>query len=180
RRPARGPAARAVRAGRPRSGRGRAPLHRPRRGRGRHPDGAPRTGPRARSRRPAAARGAGADGRAARTVRFTAVPALVLKNGLIADGSTTPAFAGDVAIDGDRIVEVGGVLSGTAEIDCTGHVVAPGFIDPHSHSDIRVLAEPDLPMKLRQGITLEVFGQDGISVAPVRPEDQQNWKQKLS
>ncbi|HET8647171.1 MAG TPA: D-aminoacylase, partial [Vicinamibacteria bacterium] len=48
------------------------------------------------------------------------------------------------------------------------------------HSDLRVLAEPDLPMKLRQGITLEVFGQDGISVAPVRPEDQQTWKQKLS
>ncbi len=107
-------------------------------------------------------------------------PSLVLKNGLIVDGTTGPTFEGDVAIEGDRIVQVGPDLSGDVELDCTGHVIAPGFIDTHSHSDVRVLAEPDLPMKLRQGITLEVFGQDGISVAPVRPEDQQSWKQKLS
>jgi N-acyl-D-amino-acid deacylase len=106
--------------------------------------------------------------------------ALVLKNGLVVDGSAGPSFVGDVAMDGDRIAEVGAGLAGDAELDCTGHVIAPGFIDTHSHSDVRILAEPDLPMKVRQGITLEVLGQDGISVAPVRPDDQQSWKQKLS
>jgi N-acyl-D-amino-acid deacylase len=58
--------------------------------------------------------------------------------------------------------------------------VCPGFIDTHSHSDVKVLADPLLPMKVRQGITLEVFGQDGISVAPVRPEERAAWKQKLA
>jgi N-acyl-D-amino-acid deacylase len=105
---------------------------------------------------------------------------VVLKNGLVIDGTSTPAFEGDVALEGDRIAAVGAGLSGEQEIDCAGHVIAPGFIDTHSHSDVAVLAQPELAMKVRQGITLEVFGQDGISVAPVRPEDLSSWKQKLS
>jgi N-acyl-D-amino-acid deacylase len=105
---------------------------------------------------------------------------LVLKNGTVVDGSGSPRFAADVAVAGDRIAGVGTGFSGMKELDCTGHVVCPGFIDAHSHSDVKVLADPLLPMKVRQGITLEVFGQDGISVAPVRPEERSAWKQKLS
>src|SRR6185436_3112684 len=56
----------------------------------------------------------------------------------------------------------------------------PGFIDTHSHSDLRVFSEPQLPMKVRQGITLEVFGQDGISVAPIRTADRPQMEQQLS
>jgi len=105
---------------------------------------------------------------------------LVLKNGRVVDGSGSPAFEADVAIQGDTIAAVGPGLAGRETIDCSGHVVAPGFIDTHSHSDLKVLADPTLPMKLRQGITLEVFGQDGISVAPVKAEERVAWKQKLS
>src|SRR5882672_2345724 len=104
----------------------------------------------------------------------------VLKGGRLVDGTGAPARVADVGIRGARIAAVGSSLSAPEVIDCAGHVVCPGFIDTHSHSDVKVLADPLLPMKVRQGITLEVFGQDGISVAPVRPEDRATWKQKLS
>ena len=109
-------------------------------------------------------------------------PELVLKRGLIVDGTGRPPAPGDVAIDGDTIVAVdeGGSLRGIEEIDCEGLAVAPGFIDTHSHSDIRVLVEPQLPMKVRQGITLEVFGQDGLSVAPIRRQDREQVAQQLA
>ena len=104
----------------------------------------------------------------------------VLKGGTVVDGTGSRAVAADVAVVGDRIAAIGPALEGVEAIDCSGYVVCPGFIDTHSHSDVKVLADPALPMKVRQGITLEVFGQDGISVAPVREEDRAAWKQKLS
>jgi N-acyl-D-amino-acid deacylase len=105
---------------------------------------------------------------------------LVLKNGTVVDGSGSPGFQADVGVSADLIAGVGTGLSGATELDCSGHVVCPGFIDAHSHSDVKVLADPVLPMKARQGITLEVFGQDGISVAPVLAEERAAWKQKLA
>lgn len=105
---------------------------------------------------------------------------LVLKKGSVVDGTGLPRFSADVGVENGRIAAIGKDLSGRESLDCSGHVVAPGFIDCHSHSDIRVLAEPTLPMKLHQGITLEVLGQDGISVAPVREEERAAWRQKLA
>lgn len=101
-------------------------------------------------------------------------PDLILKNGLVADGTGRGLYQADVAIRRNYIlgIDAPNSLHAMEELDCKGLVIAPGFIDTHSHSDLRVLMEPELPMKIRQGITLEVFGQDGISVAPTRTADQ--------
>ncbi len=98
----------------------------------------------------------------------------VFRNGLVVDGTGRPAFRGDVIVDGDRIVDV--VLHGfrgdcalrTADrvVDATGCIVTPGFIDAHSHSDAYLVIEPDAPSKLAQGVTTEVNGQCGGSIAP--------------
>src|SRR5260370_19526078 len=110
-------------------------------------------------------------------------PDLILKRGLIVDGTGRPGIIGDVAIRRNWILAIdapGSLERGTEELDCKGLVIAPGFIDTHSHSDLRVLTEPELPMKTRQGITLEVFGQDGISVAPIRKADRPQMERTLA
>jgi N-acyl-D-aspartate/D-glutamate deacylase len=92
---------------------------------------------------------------------------LLIRNGKIIDGTGNPWFRGDVAVRGDRIVAVGRVPPGTArrEIDARGLVVAPGFIDMHSHSDFVLLEDGDAQSKVRQGVTTEVLG-EGQSAGP--------------
>jgi N-acyl-D-amino-acid deacylase len=107
----------------------------------------------------------------------------LLRGGLVVDGTGAPARRADVLVAGAAIrrVEEEIAVGGDVEVvDCGGLVVCPGFIDTHSHSDLRVLAEPDLPMKVRQGITLDVLGQDGISVAPLRAEDREQVRRQLA
>src|SRR5207237_7215352 len=78
---------------------------------------------------------------------------LAIRNGIIVDGSGNPWFRGDVAIRGDHIIVVGRVPPGMAEreINATGLIVAPGFIDMHSHSDYVLLEDGDAQRKIRQG-----------------------------
>jgi N-acyl-D-aspartate/D-glutamate deacylase len=92
---------------------------------------------------------------------------LVIRHGQIVDGSGNPWFHGDVAIRGDRLVAVGRVPAGAArrEIDAKGLIVAPGFIDMHSHSDFVLLEDGHAQSKIRQGVTTEVLG-EGASVGP--------------
>src|SRR5207245_11265653 len=96
---------------------------------------------------------------------------LLIKNGSVIDGTGEPARRADVAVEGDRVVAVGSGLRGEARrvIDAGGHVVAPGFIDAHAHSDLFYFDCPAAESKLRQGCTTEVVGMCSFSPAPVTP-----------
>jgi N-acyl-D-amino-acid deacylase len=92
---------------------------------------------------------------------------LLIRSGKIVDGSGNPWFRGDLAVRNDRIVAVGQVPPGPAkrELDAQGLVVAPGFIDMHSHSDFLLLEDGNAQSKIRQGVTTEVLG-EGSSAGP--------------
>ncbi|MCX8133286.1 MAG: D-aminoacylase [Roseococcus sp.] len=96
---------------------------------------------------------------------------LVIRNATVIDGTGAPRFRADVAVEGDRILAVGalGDASGREELDAQGQVLAPGFIDAHTHDDRAVLCGPDcLHCKSTQGVTTVVVGNCGISLAPAR------------
>jgi N-acyl-D-amino-acid deacylase len=100
---------------------------------------------------------------------------ILITGGSIVDGTGTPARNGDLAVTGDRlrIVGPGEELRPAARtIDARGKVVAPGFIDLHSHAALMILADPDHGAKVRQGVTTELVGVDGLSYAPFpNPDD---------
>ena len=101
-----------------------------------------------------------------------------IADGTIIDGSKRPAFKGDIAIKDDKIIAVGEVPSLEYDkiIDASGFTVTPGFIDTHSHSDLMALAKPELLPKVFQGITTDVLGQDGVSMAPLPIEYIDKWR----
>jgi N-acyl-D-amino-acid deacylase len=93
---------------------------------------------------------------------------LLIKNGSVLDGTSAEAIRADVGIAGEKIAAVGDLSKAEAKqvIDATGQFVCPGFIDAHSHSDAYLLIEPRASSKVFQGITTEVCGNCGASVAP--------------
>lgn len=94
---------------------------------------------------------------------------VLLANATIVDGTGGKPFVTDVAVVGDRIAAIGGISDREARerIDCTGKILAPGFIDVHSHSDELWLALPRCDGKIAQGVTTEIGGNCGTSVAPL-------------
>lgn len=106
---------------------------------------------------------------------------LLLKGGRVVDGTGKAAFEADVLVRDGKIAAVGRGLSGAdREIDVTGLVVAPGFIDTHSHSDLDVLLRPQVLPKIMQGITTELLGQDGVSLAPLPTRFISPWRKNLA
>lgn len=98
---------------------------------------------------------------------------LLIKNGLIIDGLGEKPYRADLAVQDDRICTLAPVIDeGLSRrlIDASGCVVAPGFIDIHSHTDFTFLTDPKADSKIRQGITTEVVGNCGFTAAPVRAE----------
>ncbi len=96
---------------------------------------------------------------------------LVFRGGLLVDGSGAPARRADVGVVGDRIAAIGDLSSADAGtvLDVSGLVVAPGFVDPHSHTDASVLVDGGLASHLRQGYTTQLSGNCGETLAPLTP-----------
>lgn len=93
----------------------------------------------------------------------------ILRGGEVVDGSGQARFRADVAISADRITEIGAVagFAGAREIDVSGKIVAPGFVDVHTHDDRALFATPEMAAKASQGVTTVVTGNCGISLAPL-------------
>ena len=97
---------------------------------------------------------------------------VLIRGGEVIDGSKRPRFRADVGIRAGQIAAVGDLSTANAQrvIDATGKIVAPGFIDSHTHDDQALLLQPQMEFKVSQGVTAVVTGNCGISVAPLFAE----------
>jgi N-acyl-D-amino-acid deacylase len=96
---------------------------------------------------------------------------ILIRGGTLIDGSGAPRYVADLAIDGARIAAIGDLGSAAVRqvIDAAGQIVAPGFIDSHTHDDRYLTVDPAMPAKLSQGVTTVVTGNCGLSQAPWLP-----------
>ena len=101
----------------------------------------------------------------------------VIRGGEIIDGTRARRFRGDVGITGEHIAAVGDLsnVEAATVIDASGKIVAPGFVDTHNHSDAWLRKTPHLTSKTMQGFTTEVIMADGISYAPLSPNNAREW-----
>ena len=97
---------------------------------------------------------------------------LLIRAGTVIDGTKAPRFDADVGVRGGRIAAIGDLAGHAAHtvLDATGRIVAPGFIDSHTHDDQAVLSQADMAFKISQGVTTVVAGNCGISAAPLRED----------
>lgn len=98
---------------------------------------------------------------------------LIIRNATVIDGVRTPRFSADIGITGERVTAIGRLDDGRAEreIDASGKVAAPGFIDSHTHDDRYLRLNPDMTPKVSQGVTTVIAGNCGISLAPLVSSD---------
>jgi N-acyl-D-aspartate/D-glutamate deacylase len=104
---------------------------------------------------------------------------IVIRGGLVVDGTGAPPRRADVAITGDRITGIGDKLDGRSVVDAGGCHVTPGFIDIHTHYDAQVFWDPALTPSCFHGVTTVVAGNCGFSIAPTRPEHRELIAQTL-
>ena len=107
---------------------------------------------------------------------------VLILGGDVIDGSGKDRYKADVGIIGDKIVAIGDLsgMEANVKIDATGKVIAPGFIDAHSHTDTKLLINPRGESKIRQGVTTEITGNCGYSPYPQRADDESMWSSKNS
>lgn len=107
---------------------------------------------------------------------------ILIRNGRIIDGTGNPWYYGDVGISEGKIAAIGRIGSADAAegIDARGLAVCPGFIDMHPHADVMLLGEPRHDAKVRQGVTTELLGQDGLSYAPLSSDNLHAVRRYLS
>jgi N-acyl-D-amino-acid deacylase len=117
-------------------------------------------------------------------VRVEAVPSfdLVIRGGLVLDGTGAPAFPADLGITADRIAAIGDIAAeqGRRVLDASGLHVSPGFIDIHSHSDGDILAYATADSRVRQGVTTELTGNCGGSAAPMSDRSDDELRRQLA
>lgn len=107
---------------------------------------------------------------------------LLIKNGKVVDGIGTEPYYADVLVENEKISKIGKIdnIENAEIIDAKGLCVSSGFIDTHSHSDLDILLRPKVLPKIMQGITSEVLGQDGVSMAPLPKQYISSWRKNIA
>src|SRR5580704_9118310 len=105
---------------------------------------------------------------------------IIIRGGTLFDGAGRPGVIGDLAIEGGRIAAIGSADAARETIDAEGLAVAPGVIDIKTHSDFTLPINPKAESKVRQGVTTEIIGHCGFSVAPVLPGKAELLRDYLS
>ena len=107
---------------------------------------------------------------------------IIISGGTVVDGTGSPGIRADVGINGERIESISDLSQAGARrvIDATGLTGSPGFIDSHAHSDGVLLWDPQHANGIRQGVTTEILGQDGLSYAPLSPDNYRTYRRYLS